>query len=286
MTVLLVATASILGFGAATAFAYGLVCTLRDGGSRLLESHDATHQAALRELSIRALTARQVTALTALSALSLGALTILITGAPFLGALAVVAGLLVPKFAFEWLRWRRRARFEEQFPDALGMIANSARAGLSLPQALDEAAQRAPAPVGEELLQIVQDHRLGTELGKCLRDARARLRSRGFNLASTALQVNRDRGGDLPQALDTMAASLKEIWRLEQKLVTASAEGRRAVWVISGMPLFIFIMMALFDPSIPELLLTRFFGFILLIVAILLYGFGFWWLMRVLRIDV
>ena len=133
---------------------------------------------------------------------------------------------------------------------------------------------------------IVRDVKLGGDLARSLREAGQRLRSRGFDLFSTALLVNREKGGNLPAALDTMAASLKEIWRLEQKLETSSAEGRKAVWLISGMPLFVFVLISAVDPSIPQTLFRSFAGACLVSVAAAVYGLGMWWMLRVLRRDV
>ena len=132
---------------------------------------------------------------------------------------------------------------------------------------------------------ILQDVRLGSDLGKSLDDARGRL-TKNFGLVATALNVNREKGGNLPEALDTMAESLQEIWRLDQKLITASAEGRKAMWVIAGMPIFVFGMVALTQPDIPATLTGSFLGIVILAIGGALYATGLFWLLQVLKRDV
>ena len=90
----------------------------------------------------------------------------------------------------------------------------------------------------------------------------------------------------MPEALQSMSVSFKEIARLEQKIITASAEGRKAVRLISGMPIFIFAMVSLAQPDMIDLLTTTFLGIIILMIAVLIYAIGLWWLIKVLKIEV
>jgi tight adherence protein B len=286
MDALWVVLMSLCAGASAAALGVGVVRLLGEGGSRLMETREQQNQAALEELYIRGVTPRQITIGTAGVGIVAGLALQLLTRNPVLAVGALVGILFLPQGVFAYLRGQRRERFEEQLPEALALIANSARAGLSLTQAIEQVAERGTPPVSQEMSTIVQEIRLGSDLGKSIDSARHRLGSRNFNLVATALQVNRDKGGNLPEALETMANSLKEIWRLEQRLITASAEGRKAVMLISGMPIFIFLMVAIFEPSIPALLVASLAGMAMLILAVMVYAIGFWWLMRVLRRDV
>ncbi len=250
------------------------------------ERRTAEDQRALDDLFVRNVRASHVwiaSGTIAFVSLAAGGLWLGQWGLGLLGAGTAVA---LPSAGLAALRAQRRQRFEERLPDSITLLANTARAGLGLLQGLQELAERAPAPVNQEVGLIVREVNLGSDLGRSLTDASRRLDSRGFDLFSTALLVNREKGGNLPVALDTMATSLKEIWRLEQKLETSSAEGRKAVWVISGTPLFIFVMISFFDPSIPRTLFQSFAGMCLVTVAAAVYGFGLWWMLRVLRHDI
>jgi len=50
--------------------------------------------------------------------------------------------------------------------------------------------------------------------------------------------------------------------------------------------IFILVMVSIFQPSIPKTLTSDFIGMIVLTIAVLLYGAGLWWLLRVLNTDV
>ncbi|NNL84791.1 MAG: hypothetical protein HKP27_04020 [Myxococcales bacterium] len=271
---------------AVAASATGILRLGAEQSEGILRRREEVTRQALRELFIRDITPRQVEILTLSTAAIVAVLLQLLIGNPLIAAAAGIGIFFLPRPFFSYLRFQRLRKFEEQLPDALSFLSNSTKAGLSLTQAIEEVTQQAPVPISEEFSLILQDNKLGTDLGAAIEAARNRLGSRNFNLVASALLVSREKGGNLPEALDTMAASLKEIWRTEQKLITASAEGRKAVWVISGMPLAVLLMIGLLQPQIVETLVTDFLGMIVLFISTCLYVGGLSWLMRVLRIDV
>lgn len=277
---------SLLLCAAVACAVVGVAGTVGPRVSKVFARRAAEDQRALDDLFVRSVRAGQVLLASLALAVALGAGLGFGMGQWGLALLAAGAAVALPRVGLALLRAKRRQQFEERLPDSLMLLANTARAGMGVLQGLEEVAERAPAPVCQEVGLIVRDVKLGGDLARSLRDASRRLASRGFDLFSTALLVNREKGGNLPVALDTMAASLKEIWRLEQKLETSSAEGRKAVWVISGMPLLIFLMISAVDPSIPQTLFRSFAGMCLVTVASAIYGLGMWWMLRVLRHDI
>lgn len=271
---------------AVAASATGMLRLGAEQSEGILRRREEVTRQALRELFIRDITPRQVEVLTLSTAAIVAVLLQLLIGNPLIATAAGIGIFFLPRPFFSYLRFQRLRKFEEQLPDALSYLSNSTKAGLSLTQAIEEVTQRAPVPISEEFSLILQDNKLGTDLGVAIEAARNRLGSRNFNLVASALLVSREKGGNLPEALDTMATSLKEIWRTEQKLITASAEGRKAVWVISGMPLAVLLMIGILQPQIVETLVTDLLGMIVLFISTCLYVAGLSWLMRVLRIDV
>jgi len=281
-----IAVISVLAFLGVVLLSVGVGAAMSGQLGQFVERREKASEKALHELFIRDVTPRNVLIFSVLGGVILGALAWLMTGSIIVAAVLAGSTIFLPGPIFGYLRRQRLARFDERLPSALDQIVSSARAGLSLSQALEEVSKTAPAPVSEELSLIVQDQKLGTDLGEAIDSARRRLGSRPFGLVATALLVNREKGGNLPEALQTMSVSLKEIWRLEQKIITASSEGRKAVWVISAVPLFVFFMVITMQPDLAQSLVSSVAGFAILGLATLLYVGGIAWLMRILRMDV
>lgn len=192
----------------------------------------------------------------------------------------------IPKFIQNYNEAKRIAEFDERLPAALDQMSSSAKAGMSLAQVIEEVGLNSPKPINEEFLAIHQEHKLGTNLGETITNAKYRIKSKPFSLVASALLVNIDKGGNLPDALETLSNSLKEIWRLEQKLITSSAEGRKAMWVISAVPIFIALLVFTLQPELAAALTGSILGLAVLTIAILTYVLGIYWLRNILRQEI
>ena len=276
----------VLVFVSVTLLTIGISDFFKRGSYLLMLSQEDASRKFLNELFIKDITPREVLIFTATSGIIISVFVFIFTNNTLFSLGTGFAVLFLPTPVFIYLRKEWLGKFEEQLPLALDQISSSARAGLSLPQALEEVAKNGPANVSQEFGSIVQELKLGTELAKAINNSRKRLGSKAFNLVGTALIVNQEKGGNLPEALEIMSKSLKEIWRLEQKLTTATAEGRKAFWVISAIPIFVFFMVMLLQPDLAETLTGTFYGIVILIVSLILYGIGIWWLLRILRTDI
>lgn len=192
----------------------------------------------------------------------------------------------LPAVLYKYFRGKRISEFELQLPTGLDQLNGAVKAGMTLSQALAEVSQYAPVPVNEEFGQIADDQRLGIDLSTALKTSRERVDSRTFNLVVTALLVNIEQGGDLPAAMATLSGSLKEIWRLEQKLSTASAEGRKGAAIMCSMPLFIVAILAVGQPDLLKSLVSGLVGYMSLAAAVIFYILGVLWLNKILNFDV
>lgn len=240
----------------------------------------------LADARVLNITARRLTQLAAVSGLIGFLLAFAISDSLMVSLLVAFVAVSLPQ---RWLRSqkaKRLALIEQQLPDAIDQLVSSVRAGLSLSHSIEETAGATPRPISEELLQIRNEEKAGLPLSDAIDGARRRIGGRGFPLVTAALMVSIERGGNLPEALDKISESLKEIWRLEQKLITASAESRKAVRVISWMPVFIALLVLLLQPDLASTLVTTVLGWIILALVAVLYTVGLLWLRKLIQPDV
>jgi len=245
----------------------------------------ASVEADLRELHIEGYEANQLVIMAVVLAV------VILVGGIFLGyalssiALATLI-LVADKLYFPWAKAKLREEFDEKFPMALDQIVSSTRAGLNLAQAMEDVSKLAPHPIDGELQKIVRENRMGSDMATALIAARQRLKSHTLDLTVSALLVNMRQGGDLPKALERMSQALKEIWRLEQKIFTGSAEARKGAMVMSAMPIVIFVMVASMQPEMIDKLTGTLMGLGILVVAAVLYVAGMTWMFKIIKADV
>ncbi len=208
-----------------------------------------------------------------------------LSGRVFLGLACAVLGWFMPSWWIDRQRLQRLQRLEEVLPAMLDQLNQSVRAGMSLAQALEEVSRTGPAPANEELAIIVREHQLGARLLDSIDAAQVRVGGRFFPLLATALRMNIERGGNLPEAIQRMAESFREIWRLEQKALTASAEARKAMRVIGAMPAVVGLLVFLLQPDIIDTLTGSLAGWLVLTIVVLMYAGGLVWLKRLMKAE-
>lgn len=249
-----------------------------------LQKHDI--EQSLDDLGMNEYTANQFLLYMFWASVGVFAVSWLLSGNYLTASLFAIVAFFSYKALFLYLRQKREKEFEERFPMALDQLVSTSKAGLNLSQSLEEVAKYAPSPVSDELNRIVREQKLGTDISSALLNSRERMNSHTLNLTVSALLINIKQGGNLPEAIEKISRSLKEIWRLEQKLFTASAEARKGAMVISAMPLVIFVLVIFMQPDMIDTLTGSLMGYSVLAISTVLYVAGIAWMMKIIRVDI
>ncbi|WP_349627161.1 type II secretion system F family protein [Arthrobacter sp. C9C5] len=201
-------------------------------------------------------------------------------------ALAAVLTLLTPVGLLVFLSIlvsRRRKKFDEQVPDALQMLAGGLRAGHSLLRAVDAAAEENEAPMKEELSRVVNETRIGRDLGESFAEVARRTDNEDFASITRAIEIHREVGGDLAQVLDHVGETIRDRNQIRGQVRALSAEGRMSAMVLMALPVVMFMGLTLFNPLYSKVFLTTIPGFLMILVAIVLLTVGGFWLSRLIK---
>ncbi len=215
-----------------------------------------------------------------------GLLAALAGNSPLLGFVVGLLMLATPVLIFKHLQTKRRARLEEQLVDGLVTLASGTRAGLTLVQSMELVVKNGRGPIQQEFGQILREYQMGLDLNRAMRRAADRIGSHLYRLTFTAIEMHRSRGGDTAQSMDRIAESIREIERLEGKLDALTAQGRlQAVFMAVMPPIFLGIYWIIEPTAVEDLLFTGTGRIILLIVAGLILT-GFFWIRKILAVDI
>ncbi len=205
---------------------------------------------------------------------------------PLFAVSALGVLLSVPWLILRNLATRRHEKIEDQLADAMVSLSSAIRAGLSLPQALDVLASQCPRPIREEFQQIHGEYQLGKTLDVCLKEARVRLKSENFALFAATMEASRQSGGRLNEVVERIAVSVRELHRLERKILAETAQSRRSALYMSLAPAVILAMYwAFLDPGSVERLFVEPAGQLVLVAAVLLDIVAYAWSQRILDAD-
>lgn len=178
---------------------------------------------------------------------------------------------------------RRTARFDEQVPDAIQMLSGGMRAGHSLLRAVDALAQESEAPMAEEMSRIVNETRIGRDLGASLTDVAMRTRSEDFDWLAQAIEIHREVGGDLAEVLDHVGETIRDRNQIHRQVRALSAEGRMSALVLLALPVVMFIALLFINPSYAHTFTSTVPGYLMLAAAAVMLSVGAWWLSRLIK---
>lgn len=218
-----------------------------------------------------------------------GAITLVSTVTAFfvggigIGILALILTPVLLYLGLNLLTARRRKAFDAQVPDTLQMFSGGLRAGHSLLRAIDAAAQENQGPMAEELSRIVNETRIGRDLGESMADVSRRTASEDFYWISQAIEIHREVGGDLAEVLDHVGETIRDRNQVKGQVRALSAEGRISAMVLMALPILMFIGLVMFNPTYARVFTTTFIGFAMLAAAVALLAVGGLWLSRIIK---
>ncbi len=166
-----------------------------------------------------------------------------------LAGVGVIGGFFVPRIYVSLRQRRRLKQFEGQIGDILNLWVNSLRAGYSVPQAMEAVAREAPDPAASEFKRVVAEISIGIPFETALRNMLARIESEDLDLVFTAVNIQREVGGNLAEILETISHTIRERIRIKGEIRTLTASGRATGTIISSMPILLAVFMLFFRPN-------------------------------------
>jgi tight adherence protein B len=222
----------------------------------------------------------------AVTAFAVWFITGLFVHMPFVGPISLAVGASLPTL---WLRRRRSVRlrkFEEQFPEALDMLSRAMRAGNAFQTALGTAGEEMPAPVGEELKKVFDRQNFGLPLNDALKELAERIPHVDVKFFVTAVAIQRESGGNLAEILDNLAYVVRERFKVLRQVRTHTAHGRFTGFVLLALPAGLALALSFIAPAQMHLLFTEPMGHMMIVGAIVMQTIGFFWIRKVIKIEV
>lgn len=207
-------------------------------------------------------------------------------GGLLFGALLGFGTWKAAQFYLKWRTGRRLNEFTDQLADALGVMANGVKAGQTVPQALEGVANDFEAPLGPEVAEVLSELRMGVPLDEALARWNARTPSEDLDIATTALIVQRQTGGNVAEILDTLASTIRQRAKLHRQIMALTATGRMSGVVMAGLPVGMFLAMYLIAPSRTGLLLTHPLGLVMTGMGVGGIALGAYFINRIVSIEI
>jgi tight adherence protein B len=203
-----------------------------------------------------------------------------------LALVAVPIGTIAPFLFLSIKASRRQAKFDEQLPATLQLLAGALRAGHSLLQAVDTVVREADDPIAGEFQRVLTEARLGRPLEEALDGMAKRMRSVDFEWTVMAINLQRQVGGNLAEVLGTVSQTIRDRYTLKRQIRALSAEGRLSSLILTMLPLVLFVALLALNPVFLAPLYTTRIGLLLLGGAAVLMCIGVLWMRKLTEMKV
>lgn len=124
--------------------------------------------------------------------------------------IGAVLGGMMPRIYMKRQQNKRITTFGNQLPDMLNLTVNGLRAGYSTMQALESVSKELPPPLSDEFNRVVKEMQLGISMEDALDNMHRRIPSDDLDLIITAINVQREVGGNLAEILDMISYTIRE----------------------------------------------------------------------------
>jgi tight adherence protein B len=212
------------------------------------------------------------------SALFLGAPMSLSIGMVIVGAAAPI-GFVVIK------RNRRLTVLGKQLSDAMNIICNALRAGLSFQTALKNVAEEMEEPISREFMRVYRETQLGMPLEQSLNRLVERTKNQDLDMMCSAVVIQRQIGGNLAVILENISDTINQRIQLRGEVKTLTAAGTLSGYIVGALPIFIVVLLMFINPGYIDMFFTTETGRIMLIVSVVLETIGFLIVRKIVNIK-
>ena len=215
----------------------------------------------------------------------------LLAGGGVIGRLIIATGFgllgyFLPRAFVMYLRFKRLATIDDQLVDALLLMSNALKAGLSLQQAMELVVREMKPPISDEIGRVVKEIHLGMLTDDALRHLRQRVPLEDMRLAVDSILTLRETGGNLSETFEVISKTIVERKKVQGKIKTLTAQGMAQGVLICMMPPGLILLFSLMDENYMKPMFNTPIGWAMLSVVFLLDAVGLYMMFKLVQVDV
>jgi tight adherence protein B len=219
-------------------------------------------------------------------AIAVGLMVLIASRSMAIALVATAAGAMGPNLYVRRRRARRLNAFEELLPEAIDLIGRAIRAGHPLSAGFKMAADDGAEPVAGEFRRVFEEQRFGLPLQDSLLGMADRVNLVDVRILVTAILIHREVGGNLAEILDNLAEVVRSRFTIRRQLRVYTAQGRMTGYLLAVLPIALFTILYIMNPSYMSILFTDQTGRTLVTIAVFLQCTGFLWIRKIIKIEI
>lgn len=168
---------------------------------------------------------------------------------PISALIGAGAGAFAPRMYVKRQQKQRLQKFNDQLSDMLNLMVNGLRAGYSTMQAMEAISKELPSPISDEFRRVIQEMQIGITMETALENLLRRIPSDDLDFVITAINVQREVGGNLSEILDNISFTIRERVRIKGEIRVLTSQVRTSGSVLSLIPFFLTLVLWFLNPE-------------------------------------
>lgn len=171
------------------------------------------------------------------------------------GLIGFVVGLFLPKLYVKFTIWRRMGKAQKEFAQVLDTFSSCFKSGYSFSRAVQQVADQYDDPWGTELAKLAAEMNFGSSLEESLYGLAKRVPHADVSMFVTAVMIQKETGGNLAELLQNLSKTVRERYKLLNKVSALSAQGKLSAFIIFMIP---FGLASIYTAMFPHIMMNFF----------------------------
>lgn len=217
--------------------------------------------------------------------LAMAVMLILGRGLVTLALVAVIVGVVFPRFHLNWLIRRKQRAMTADMPAALDVIVRGIRSGLPLIECFKLTAREGRDPLRSEFIRMLNDLEVGMTIDEAVHRFARRVPTQEAAFFAIVIGIQSKAGGNLSEGLANLSDMLREREKLAAKIRTMSAEAKTSAWIIGLLPVAVSATIYFTTPGFIAVFFETTKGNLILAGCLLWMAIGVFVMRQMIQID-
>ena len=174
----------------------------------------------------------------------------------------------------------------DDMAEALGIMKNSLKVGLSLGQAMERVIRGGKGPLVKELKLVLNKMQIGQSMEEAFEDMAERVKRREVDMLVSVINILKETGGNLAETFTVMTETLVERQKMEKKIRALTAQGIMQARIISSLPFLLILVFYFMDRNYISPLLFTPLGWVCLAATFGLVAVGAYAMKKMVEIKI
>lgn len=203
-----------------------------------------------------------------------------------ISGLMLALGYMLPLWYFKLkVHWRQQ-KFENQMVVMLSGIISGLRGGMDIRSSIFQAAPNLPEPMREALETVSGEVRMNLSLEDAMERMYNRFPCEDLRLVVTTVKLSLKNGGSTAEVLEKQLEVVRKRKEVQGKIKSMTSQGMMESYFLCLSPFLFIFAMYYSDPSLVKPLFTTMTGWKIVGIGTLLDVVGFFWLQKMVRIQI